>query len=91
MRRVNRRGHDVALLQVVSKQEVDLPFSGDLEFEADQVERRRHITTRLDAYLTIEGDAPPFGGAVERAVTPRIVTDLYAEAAFYDTLPAAGR
>jgi uncharacterized protein (DUF58 family) len=33
LRRVNRRGHDVAVLQVVSKQEVELPFSGDLEFE----------------------------------------------------------
>ncbi|MEO6222032.1 MAG: DUF58 domain-containing protein [Vicinamibacterales bacterium] len=33
LRRANRRGHDVALLQIVSKQEVDLPFSGDLEFE----------------------------------------------------------
>lgn len=33
LRRVSRRGHDVALLQVVSRQEVDLPFSGDLEFE----------------------------------------------------------
>jgi uncharacterized protein (DUF58 family) len=33
LRRVNRRGHDVALLQVVSKQEVELPFSGDLDFE----------------------------------------------------------
>ncbi len=33
LRRVNRRGHDVALLQVVSKEEVELPFAGDLEFE----------------------------------------------------------
>ena len=33
LRRANRRGHDVALLQVVSKQEVDLPFVGDLDFE----------------------------------------------------------
>ena len=33
LRRVNRRGHDVALLQIVSKQEVDLPFAGDFEFE----------------------------------------------------------
>jgi uncharacterized protein (DUF58 family) len=33
VRRVMRRGHDVALLQIVSKQELDLPFSGDLEFE----------------------------------------------------------
>ena len=27
LRRANRRGHDVALLQIVSKQEVELPFS----------------------------------------------------------------
>lgn len=33
LRRANRRGHDVALLQIVSKQEVELPFAGDLEFE----------------------------------------------------------
>jgi uncharacterized protein (DUF58 family) len=33
LRRANRRGHDVALLQIVSKQEVDLPFSGDFQFE----------------------------------------------------------
>ncbi|MSO49859.1 MAG: DUF58 domain-containing protein [Acidobacteria bacterium] len=33
LRRANRRGHDVSLLQVVSKQEVNLPFVGDLDFE----------------------------------------------------------
>ena len=33
LRRVSRRGHDVALLQVVSKQEVDWPFTGDLDVE----------------------------------------------------------
>lgn len=33
LRRVHRRGHDVALLQVVSKEEVELPFSNDLEYE----------------------------------------------------------
>jgi len=33
MRRVGRRGHDIALLQVVSREEIDLPFTGDLEFE----------------------------------------------------------
>lgn len=33
LRRVNRRGHDVALLQVVSRQEVDWPFTGDLDVE----------------------------------------------------------
>ena len=47
--------------------------------------------SRLDADLTIQVDVPLFGGAVERAVAPRIVTALDAEAAFYDTLPAAGR
>lgn len=49
------------------------------------------IGSRLDADLTIQVDVPLFGGAVERAVAPRIVTALDAEAAFYDTLPAAGR
>ncbi len=33
LRRVARRGHDVAVLQVVSRDEVDLPFSSDVEFE----------------------------------------------------------
>ena len=33
LRRVARRGHDVAVLQVVSRDEVDLPFTSDVEFE----------------------------------------------------------
>jgi uncharacterized protein (DUF58 family) len=33
LRRVNRRGHDVALLQVISRQEVEWPFTGDLDIE----------------------------------------------------------
>jgi uncharacterized protein (DUF58 family) len=33
LRRVNRRGHDVALLQVVSRPEVEWPFAGDLDVE----------------------------------------------------------
>jgi hypothetical protein len=47
--------------------------------------------SRLDADLTIQVDVPLFGGTVERAVAPRIVTALDAEAAFYDTLPLPGR
>jgi hypothetical protein len=47
--------------------------------------------SRLDADLTVQVDVPLFGGAVERAVAPRIVTALDAEAAFYDTLPPVGR
>lgn len=33
LRRVVSRGHDVAVLQVVSRDEVELPFSSDVEFE----------------------------------------------------------
>lgn len=33
LRRVVRRGHDVAVLQVVSRDEVELPFTADVEFE----------------------------------------------------------
>ena len=47
--------------------------------------------SRLDADLTIQVDVPLLGGTVERAVAPRIVTALDAEAAFYDTLPVPGR
>jgi len=42
--------------------------------------------SRMDADLILRVDVPLFGGAVERAVTPRIVAALDAEAAFYDTL-----
>ena len=42
--------------------------------------------SRMDVDLTLRVDVPLFGGAVERAVTPRIVAALDAEAAFYDTL-----
>jgi len=33
LRRVVSRGHDVAVLQIVSRDEVDLPFGSDVEFE----------------------------------------------------------
>lgn len=33
LRRVVRRGHDVAVLQIVSRDEVELPFTSDVEFE----------------------------------------------------------
>jgi uncharacterized protein (DUF58 family) len=33
LRRVLRRGHDVSVLQIVSRDEVDLPFRSDVEFE----------------------------------------------------------
>jgi uncharacterized protein (DUF58 family) len=33
LRRVTSRGHDVAVLQVMSRQEIELPFTSDIEFE----------------------------------------------------------
>jgi uncharacterized protein (DUF58 family) len=33
LRRVTGRGHDVAVLQVMSRQEIELPFTSDIEFE----------------------------------------------------------
>jgi hypothetical protein len=42
--------------------------------------------SRMDADLALRVDVPLFGGAVERAVTPRIIAALDAEAAFYDTV-----
>lgn len=47
--------------------------------------------SRMDADLTMRVDVPLLGGAVERAVAPRIVAALDGEAAFYDTLSAPGR
>jgi hypothetical protein len=47
--------------------------------------------SRLDADLSVTVDVPFLGGAVERAVSPRIVAALDAEAAYYDTLAGPGR
>lgn len=33
LRRVVRRGHDVAVLQVISREEIELPYKSDVEFE----------------------------------------------------------
>lgn len=47
--------------------------------------------SRMEADLTMRVDVPLFGGAVERAVAPRLVTALDAEAAYYGTLSTPGR
>jgi hypothetical protein len=47
--------------------------------------------SRLAADLDVTVDIPLLGGTVERAVSPRIVAALDAEAAFYDTLTGPGR
>jgi uncharacterized protein (DUF58 family) len=43
LRRVARRGHDVALLQVLSRPEIDFPYSSSLEFEDLESGERRVI------------------------------------------------
>lgn len=43
MRRVARRGHDVALLQVLSKPEIDFPYDASIEFEDLESGERRVI------------------------------------------------
>jgi dienelactone hydrolase len=41
LRRVARRGHDAAMLQIMSPEETAFPYRGDLEFEdAESAERR---------------------------------------------------
>lgn len=42
--------------------------------------------SRMDADLTLQVNVPLFSGAVERAVTPRMIAALDGEAAFYDSL-----
>jgi Protein of unknown function (DUF2505) len=46
--------------------------------------------SRMDVAITVKVDVPLLGGAVERAVSPRIVAALDAEAAFYQDLADAG-
>lgn len=41
LRRIARRGHDVALLQVLSPEEMAFPYSGTLEFEGLETGERR--------------------------------------------------
>ena len=43
LRRVARRGHDIALLQVLSRDEVAFPFSADAEFDDLESSERRHL------------------------------------------------
>jgi uncharacterized protein (DUF58 family) len=44
LRRAKTRGHDVAMLQVMSHEEIAFPFSGDLEFEDLESGARRVVT-----------------------------------------------
>jgi len=46
LRRIARGGHDVALLQVLSRDEITFPYTGDLEFEDLETGARRHLDTR---------------------------------------------
>lgn len=51
LRRVARRGHDVAMIQLTSREETEFPFQGELEFEDLETGRRRRI------HATAAGDA----------------------------------
>ena len=46
LRRVARRGHDVAMLQVLSRPEIDFPFAAHLEFEDLESGERRVLDAR---------------------------------------------
>ncbi|HVQ40772.1 MAG TPA: DUF58 domain-containing protein [Vicinamibacterales bacterium] len=46
LRRIARGGHDVALLQVLSRDEITFPYTGDLEFEDLESGTRRHLDAR---------------------------------------------
>lgn len=60
LRRVAQRGHDVAMLQLLSPDELSLPFSGHVEIEdlesgeqqlLDVGAAREHYQTEIDAFL----------------------------------------
>lgn len=46
LRRVRRRGHDAAVLQIVSRDELDLPFRSDVEFEDLETGERAVVDAR---------------------------------------------
>ena len=50
LRRIARGGHDVALLQVLSREEITFPYTGDLEFEDLESGARRHLDTRASGH-----------------------------------------
>lgn len=43
LRRIGRRGHDVALLQVLSPAEISFPYSGAIEFDHLETDERRYL------------------------------------------------
>jgi len=47
LRRVMRRGHDVAVLQVISREEIDLPFTSDVDFEDLETGARVIVDARV--------------------------------------------
>lgn len=43
LRRISSRGHDVAVLQVLSSEELTFPYSADAEFQDLETSERRHL------------------------------------------------
>lgn len=58
LRRARARGHDVTMLQVVSRQEIAFPYAGNLEFEDLESGARRVVTAAATgpAYRAAIGD-----------------------------------
>jgi uncharacterized protein (DUF58 family) len=59
LRRVRRRGHDAAMLQVLSRAEVSFPFGGDVEFE-DIEQGNRMLVDARNAARTYQGSVTGF-------------------------------
>jgi len=66
LRRIARRGHDVALLQVLSSQELSFPYSSDLEFEDLETGDRRYLAAR-DAAAVYRNNLTAFVSDFRRA------------------------
>lgn len=61
LRRVGRRGHDVALLQVLSPAEISFPYSGAIEFE--------HLESDARWFIDAGDAAPGYRDAVSNFLT----------------------
>ena len=62
LKRASRRGHEVAMLQVISRGEIDLPYRGDVEFE----DLESGATRLVDADTCRRGYRGAFADFLER-------------------------
>lgn len=62
LRRTSRRGHDVALLQVLSRDEIAFPYNSDIELDDLETGERRH----LDAGAAADGYRSAVAGFLDK-------------------------